>query len=884
MRAFIFGGLAFLTAIFVAPALAQSTQAPLLDPTVVFSPAVGPQMLEEVSGWRALELGIPSVAVSVYRSQLAAAAPGAIAYRNRLAVELASALLDDGRANEVEEALKNYVGLPTASYRLRLALAAIRLNRLESAKSELAAIRLEDLEPRDRGWYYFAQSQLVDDSKAPPFLLQANAAAVTELQRARFSLLLRELDMVNGVFTEAALAEARNRLEKNSGSSLGYMATRQIAIVLNGLGRRTEAIDFLKKQIQALPNELQNVSDDLHLYLGLIAGAGDPVGRNALSRLLSSSGDREKQRVALLLLARGAPRPLFRAELDRLIDLATPHPILEELLLQRAELLLAAKAYVEAEADAQRMLEAFPGSRLKPQALGIRVKAAWEHPRYRRAADYATQAKAALPPSAHQVRAELSVLIAEAYFRAPDYRLAADAYATALNEIPAGVAPGALIFQRIYSEIEAARLDPERLSQVAVLLDEFRQDPRLDEVNRWQAEWNLARAMETAGTEPMLLTAYRRVDRLLSEAATEGVGTEKMSDELRVRMAWLRARLALPVEGPLKTLTLVQTVVGDLGGVDAALRTEVASTLRLLQAQAQFQLSDKEADGVETLRKLRADFPQSDAAVESYMIEAERAASQNRFVDAQSLLVKLKDEMPRHPYAPFALYQAALYTERRGQEAFYRQAYTLLEDLVTGYPNSDLVFYARLKQGDLLRRVNEFNLAQQTYESLVNGFPKHPDVLYAHLYLAAAHNAQASVDPSSPGQLGTHAEIALGIYERLVDQADAPVDVRIEAGYNLGLLLSRRSQAEGRIRAEVVWWEQVIAPFLLDQSRAAQLTGGGREWMSRTLLGLGGLLESQRKVEQAREVYLLLVKKDLPGVAIAKSRLARFGVSVSTVE
>ena len=883
MRFLLLCGFGLLTAGFTCGGRAQPSlapEAPLVAPTVLQSPASSGKVLDDLAGWRALELGMPSVAVSVYRARLASTPAERVEERNRLAIELATALLDDGRAAEVEETLRNFVGPPTATYRLRVALAAIRLKSLEAARTEMAAIRIEGLEPRDRGWYYFAQGQLADDSKAAPFFQQANAVAVSELQKARFSLALRELDLHSGVFTEAGLAETRTRLERAPGSSTGNIAVRQIAVALNGLGRRTEAIDFLKRQIQALPPEQRGVNDELQLSLGLIAGATDPVGRGALSRLLSSSSDRDKQRVALLLLARDAPKAAFRTELDRLIDAPTPHSILEELLLQRAELQLAAKAYSEAEADAQRMLDAFPGSRLKPHALGIRVKAAWEHLRYRRAADYATQAKAALPESAVQVRAELGVLIAEAYFRAPDYRLAADAYAAALNGVPVGIASGSLIFQRIYSEIESARLSPERLAATAALLDEAGNDPRLDETNRWQAEWNLARALQAAGDESTRL-AYRRIERLLKDSSGENVSNATLPQDLRVRMAWLRARLSLDVGKPGQTLVLVDSLMESLGGVESGLRTEIASTVRLLQADASFQIPGREQEGLEIFKKLRSDFPQSDAAVESYFREADRAAEQNLFVEAQGLLTKLKDEFPRHPYAPYALFQAALNAERRGQDTFYKQGFKLLEDLLNAYPNSDLVFYARLKQGDLLRRVNEFNLAQQTYELLVNYFSKHPDVLYAHLALAAAHNAQASVDPSVPGQLGSHAEIALGIYERLVDQADASAELRIEAGYNLGLLLSRRTQPDGRSRAEVVWWEQVVTPFLLDENRAKALKGGGREWMSRTLLGLGGLLESQAKLEQAREVYLLLLKKDLPGTTIAKGRLARFGVVVT---
>jgi tetratricopeptide (TPR) repeat protein len=259
------------------------------------------------------------------------------------------------------------------------------------------------------------------------------------------------------------------------------------------------------------------------------------------------------------------------------------------------------------------------------------------------------------------------------------------------------------------------------------------------------------------------------------------------------------------------------------------------------------------------------------------MKEADFAEKQNRFVEAQSLLVKLADDFGKHAYAPFALYQAARNAERRGQDTFYRDANRLIERLIRDYPKSDLVFYARLKQGDLLRKLNEFPLAQQAYEELANAFPKHPDILFAQLARAACHAAQAGIGQDASGQHSGHVELALGIYERLVDQADAPVDIRIEAGYNLGLLLSRRGKSEGKKRAESVWWQQVLTPFVLDDEPAKQLSARGRYWASRTLLAIAESFETQSRLDQAREAYILLINRGLPGQAIAKSSLARLG-------
>ena len=238
-------------------------------------------------------------------------------------------------------------------------------------------------------------------------------------------------------------------------------------------------------------------------------------------------------------------------------------------------------------------------------------------------------------------------------------------------------------------------------------------------------------------------------------------------------------------------------------------------------------------------------------------------------MEAQQLLTKLADRFPNNLYAPYALYLAALQAERRGQEANLKEANRLIEDLVRKYPQSALVFYARLKQGDLLRTLGQYPQAQQVYESLVNNFAQHKDVILAQLALAECHHAQAAGDPA-------HAESATVLFEHLRDRIDAPVDVRVEAGFNLGYLYARRGDAA---RAEEVWWKDVAYEFLVkDPALAAQLGANGRYWMARTLLELGTLFEQQEKLEQAKEAWLMILKAGLPGEELARARLARFNL------
>ena len=349
------------------------------------------------------------------------------------------------------------------------------------------------------------------------------------------------------------------------------------------------------------------------------------------------------------------------------------------------------------------------------------------------------------------------------------------------------------MFQRVLAEIETGDLE-----SAASVMDELARDPDFDQVNRWRAEWNLARALQV---QSKTLQAFERVTRLLSNVEAS---TSELPAELRARMAWLQVRLSDAAGQPEQTLKLIEGLAGSLRGIDPGLAKEIAGWGELVRASANFALG-RDAVALEVLKKLRADFPRSDAAVYSYFDEAEHYAKQDKIAEAQHLLTKLADDFPDHTYAPLALFKAALQAERRGQDANLMEANGYIEDLVIKYPGSPLIFPARLKQGDLLRKLNQFPQAQRVYEELVNKYPQRRDIALAQLALAATHNAQSMNEPS-------HAESALVLFEHVRDRVGAPIDARVEAGFNIGLLHARRGKPT---LAEEVWWLIVVNEFLL---------------------------------------------------------------------
>ena len=825
-------------------------------------------LLREQAARHALESGLPSLAAVIYRELLAA--PGGD--KAALTLALTTALLDEGRTDEADQALQKIpAARRDAAWHLRAGLIDMVKKNPAAAKEESAAIKPEQLSASDRGWFYFLQGQIADDAanpqKAQALYDQAAAAAVSDQQRAQFALARSQAELRAGPPSDSLVNELKRNVDKYQGTLTGYRYVRQYAVALDATGHKTDAISLLSQQLLALPPGARATADDFRLLLGVIAGPKTEPGRQALTELLRNGSDPMKQRIALQLLGRvvaqaGSERDAFRQLLDELIAAPQPHPILDELLLFRAQMNLEDKKYGPAQTDAQSLMEKFPGSPLKPAALGVMLGMAWEERRYRLAADYATQARTSLPPG--QTHAALGVVVAEAWFRAEDYPDAADAYAAVLNERPAGIDVGKLIFQRIQSEIEAGRLDVAQ-----TLTDQFAGDPAFSPENRWEVEWNLARALEGNG---QITAALARLDKLL-----EAAGAAKLPAELRVRMAWLQAHLSFEAGQSEQALKLAGALADFLAGsgatdVPAELKNQIISLERLQEAEADFKLQQAAA-ALDLLKKLRADYPQSDAAVYSYIVEANYDAENNHLAEAQARLTELADKAeadknPDNPYshyAPYALYLAALNAENLGENADLEHANNYIERLVSRYPRSPLVFYARLKQGDLYRKLNQFGPAQQAYEYLINNYPQHTDVLVAQMALADCYSAQAANDPA-------HLESAAAIYADLQDRPDAPAELRVEAGCKLGLTQKQRGQT---VEAQKTWW-RLVNGFLIDSSKSAELGATGRYWIGRVLIELGNSLEEQQKLEQAREAWLLVGRYQLPGAALAQARLARY--------
>ncbi len=838
-----------------------ASPAPLAAEAAALQTVPGRWIVMEVRADQALQIGFPATAATIYREVLADKAVPA-GTRQRVTLSLVTALMDAGEPAAAQTALQSYDGPRGTAYQLRVGLLAVTARRFEQARAALTGGKVEDLPEPDRGWWYFLQASVVESepniSLANQLYDRAKQAAVSELQRTRFELAFQQALLVRGQFSEAQLPNLRSNMDRYQGQRIGYTAVRTYVAALAGLGRAAEAQVILQRQLAVLPATERNEADQFGLMLGLIAGENSVAGRQAFRQLLRDGQRPETQRLALQLLVRGTKTPAEREQLRRdvteLIGAPISHAIIEDLYLVRAQTALTDKVYAMAEEDVRVLLEQYPASAQKAPALGVRLAVAWDLKRYRRAAEVIVQLRAVIVPG--RTRAELGVLQAEAFFRAEDYRNAADAYEASLHEAPLAAPAGVLIFQRVLAEIRAGRLEV-----AAKQLDEASGNAGFDSLNRWQAEWNLIKEMQVAGQNQ---AASTRVEHLLA------TGTQEVPGELRIRLMWLRAKLSFDNGRPEAALQQSEELLGPLNlekPLEATLRTNTFSLAQLLKAQALLALG-RDSEGFAVLDKLRANFHATEAAQYSYLVQASHLTQTGDLAGAQRVLISFVDPAggyPQSDYAPLALYQAALILERQGLDRQLQEAHKLLEQLVQNYPNNELVFSARMKQGDLLRKLNDFATARRIYEFLVNNYPGHPDELLAELALADSLSGQGANSM-------VNSESASAIYEKLRDLPSAPVDLRVEAGFKWGTALAKRGQSA---KAQTEFWS-VVQGFLLDPVQAAKLGAKGRWWISKSLLEFAQIHEDAGRLDEAQRAYQLIVDNKLSGGALAQAKLARF--------
>ena len=865
------GRIAFLLLALSAlgPGLWLNGQVPLV------SDRIAEVELEDTIEWawqvaaaeRAQAAGLASLAETIYRRLLLREETVNSAQSASLKLGLAKALIAQGRYVAARRQLESVAeDLRDARHGLYWAISIYgkggpRID-FEAFRPALARVDPEELPPGDLAWFSFLEGL---DAESRGDLEEAQAAfneaarlAETDPLRWHFESLALRQEILNGPADELMVPELSARLRSLEGEAAAFPFVREYAVLLHRLGRSAEAVDSIDRELDNnSAGYAMRQREQLRLLKGLISGADSETGRAALKELIRSGESRDLMGIALQLLARApeGDEDLFEF-LKVMISQTEPHPLLGQMYYLRGQLALRFPDDPEmvalAERYARTLLDQFPGLSSVTNVYRLLAFAALnrEPPQYRTAADFLIQLRDQTENPADLVI--LNQLIGDCYFLNGDFTNAVDFYTVARNRQLSPESNPELFMRLVTAQVRSGAVEA-----AMQLIDEADFAGNISQQNRWRAEWNVAQALQAAGS---IERALRRVRLLLEEP-----GTGSVDALLDIRLRWLEAYLSLEagsIEGVQERISGLLARLDSLpqGELSEAAFELLLTEIRLLRGNALIRSGDSSA-GIAELEVLREQYADTAAAQRSYLIEAAYHGEVEAFEKAQNTLVKLVEENPESHLAPQALYEAALYCERRGVER-YRDAIVLHNNLAEEYPDDPLYYYARLKQGNLLRAMNEFADAQTVYENLINRYPAHQLRYLAELSRADCLLALAG---NEPGELAD----AISQLERLLDLPNLPLNFQAEASYKWAFALGRT----GRTKKAKEVLSMGIAYLLPEPARADQLGASGRYWLARSMLRLGAILEEEASNEEARRMYRNIILHNLPGRNIAISRI-----------
>tara|TARA_R100000027_G_scaffold52103_2_gene40800 strand:- start:24564 stop:27137 length:2574 start_codon:yes stop_codon:yes gene_type:complete len=804
------------------------------------------------SGVRAVQTGLPALGIEILlpltQNEFLTEEE-----QNRAFLSLLTALIQLDRPAVVIQLLRERGPPRTPSIRLRWAMAEFLLGNTTQAQNRLRGMTPESLSAADLPWFYLIQSLLADRRDSPETSAEYFGLAIESTNSPflldTFDAIRARLDILRGRVDEATVISLKNQYELAVALPLRLQLAREYALVLLGLGRTGEAIQFLEEFSETSDADDSTIADEILLPLAVFRGLSTPEGQATLWEILRTGNDRDNLRIALNLLMRdiGEVKLSQADNLAAIIDSRPDHPIRDRLLFARAEMLSELDEQEEAAALVDLLLTEYPGSQIRQAAQLSAAFLAWKQspPQYRTAA---TRLLEIIPDLSEEEKPFYLQLVGDLYFRNGDFNSAALAYRQAWNLEPT---------EEIAFQLTLAMLTAGQTLQAMEWRNaNLKSNMKISDEVRWRIDWNLARTLILEGRTP---EALEEVETILS--------SDNLPTITRHNFVWLKAyTLSLlgkdeEALGELEKLlaTLSETPASGSAPVDEKANDSILAQTLLLKGD--ILLKNGETDqGVQVMNDLRSRFPNRRASVLSYLFEARYFAGRDLSGQAQQRLVNLADRFPESDYAPLALYEAAIIAESRGTPESVSEAIRFLESIVNRFPQHYLSIHARLKEGEILRSHGDFSSARLLFENTANLYSNHPLRYLAEI--GSAETILANPDASPEDLLG-----AAVILAKINTIPDVPTAVLLESQLKRAQAL-RRSGDLTQSR-KILW--QYVEPQLesRDPDDAALAF-----WLSKSLLTLSTWSDSDGEAEEATTFLEIIDQQNLPGrnVALAKLR------------
>lgn len=817
------------------------------------------------------------------------------AERDKLLILLAGAHLANNDYAAAATALAE-VSSDSAQKRLRQAIVAVAQNRDSDAAKLLAGLEVSAFPQEERAWFLLTRAiaEAADGNAvaAEADFSEAEKNAVSPAVRAHIAF-LHNWSLVTNSSADAPavdLAELRSARDAARGTPDYVNAAKLYIVALAKTGDRAGALAALRAAEPFPKKEIANFA----LLEGLLADdlSGEPA-RSAFERVIAERPPRSRQAEAFSGLYYGVS--LLRREgktseailaanaIENFLAALKPDDSVRDLeLFTRARIALEIGNAHLAQSLSGELISLFPASPYVQDSLRTLISIAVQQKEFRRAVSLLSRLRET--EMSPQETVQTDILVADCNFLSGDYRLAADGYEKiSQNETLSSEALGIVFFQQAFSHI--------RNNDVASAAEML--DTRL--ARRVPAEW-------TMRTECVVIEALFRAGMLenAAERAKKFLERTDLLTDFRMRILWIQALLAIDLkdaETALRDADAIAALAENLGDdVSPALREtapELVSRSILLKARARF-LADDDVGGLKQLSILRERYPDSAPAVISWLEEGRRFSDLGKpsraLVCYETLLERYGDREEFAEYSAIAAFEAAQAAATVGRPD---DAVKQMQKLVSRRPQSPLAFYARMRQADFFRILNDFDSALAIYDNLIATGTDRSELRIVELRRADALRAiaaRAETDDSARTTFFDALGKATSAYERLFSLPDQPLSLKAEAGYkwatavahsvpatitasNSGTLAGTTAYAaagtvaaesaetvEARNRAEKqaveIYWRTATETLAATRERGtAALESSGGYWISRCMFAIAEIYEKHGDYESARNAY-----------------------------
>ena len=445
-----------------------------------------------------------------------------------------------------------------------------------------------------------------------------------------------------------------------------------------------------------------------------------------------------------------------------------------------------------------------------------------------------------------QVRLQL----ADSFFQNENYQDAAKMYRVSQEFSSKELLPR-LVYRQIFCEIRSSNFEWVDENLHSLLSSGFIENSLI-----WELELRFWKALEKDNIEKVL----KRIDKVWARFSKI---SDSINNELKAKIYFYYSNFLKNQKDYRRSLDLIDKLIVTLEKNSNFKLQDFfnGSEILLLKGELELITSPTESS-LSTLRKVRTQFPKSDHAILSYILESRFWSNLGRSVDAQNILNKLVENFPNSNFAPIALFEAALQSSHRGSLEQEKEATRLLEKIVEEYPNHPLHSYALLQQAELLWRNGNLEYAKTNYQKILETYPDHSEKTAIRLAIAKILMAQKSTNQN-------HLIQAMTIFESISKEDSLPSALEIEIKMNWALALRNVGQLK---ESEKLYWT-TLNKYLFKKDTKFLKLNDILWWIGELVIGFGDLYRGMNRNNDAIKVYRWVEQYDLPQKLTAKTTL-----------